>query len=105
MTRDAIHIVKRPLVTEKGTWEATHERSRGEAAGTPLNRYSFLVDMHATKPQIKAAVEDLYKVRVLKVRTQVRKGVNFRTKHGANRSPDWKKATVELHAEDKIDLF
>ena len=104
-TRDSIHIVKRPLVTEKGTWEAQHERVKGKAAGTPLNRYSFLVDMNATKSPSKESVEDLYKVRGLKVRTQVRKGVYFRNKYGQARTPDWKKATVELHAEDKIDLF
>ncbi|MEX2216635.1 MAG: 50S ribosomal protein L23 [Phycisphaeraceae bacterium] len=104
-TRDSIHIVKRPLVTEKGTWEAQHLRVRGKATGLPLNRYSFLVDINATRTQIKDAIQDLYKVRVLKVRTQVRKGVYFRNKFGQARTPDWKKATVQIHAEDSIDLF
>lgn len=102
---DSTYVLKRPLITEKGTWEATGVKARGSTAGQPLNRYSFLVDIRATKPQIKAAVEDLYKVRVVKVRTQVRKGVDFRTRWGANRTPDWKKATVELHVDDKIELF
>jgi large subunit ribosomal protein L23 len=105
MTLDSTYIVKRPLITEKGTWEATGTKSRGPNTGKALNRYSFLVDMHATKPQIKAAIEDLYKVRVNKVRTQVRKGVHFRTKWGETKTGDWKKATVELHMDDSIDLF
>jgi large subunit ribosomal protein L23 len=105
MQLDSTYIVKRPLITEKGTWEATGIKSRGRAKGKALNRYSFLVDKGATKPQIKAAVEDLYKVRVNKVRTQVRKGVHFRTRWGETKTPDWKKATVELHPDDTIDLF
>jgi large subunit ribosomal protein L23 len=90
----AAQIIKRPLITEKCTWE-------GEAR----HRYSFEVDPRARKPQIKAAVEDLYKVRVLKVSTQVRKGVQFRTRTGLSKTGDWKKATVELHPEDRIELF
>jgi large subunit ribosomal protein L23 len=102
---DSTYVLKRPLITEKGTHEANGIKSRGSTAGQPLNRYSFLVDIRATKPQIKAAVEDLYKVRVVQVRTQIRKGVDFRTRYGTNRTPDWKRATVELHVEDKIELF
>ena len=91
---EASDIIKRPLITEKATWESNAR-----------NRYSFLVDLHASKDQIGAAVGRLYNVRVTKVRTQVRKGKAFRTKHGASNTGDWKKAVVELHADDKIDLF
>ena len=87
-------IVKRPLITEKATWE-----------NTARNRYSFLVHMKAKKPQIRAAIEALYKVRVEKVRTQVRKGATHRTRHGVTNTGDWKKAIVQLHAEDRIDLI
>ena len=73
--------------------------------GGARNRYSFLVDLHATKEQIRHAVGRLYNVRVSKVRTQVRKGKSFRTKYGASNTGDWKKAVVELHPDDKIDLF
>ncbi len=103
--RDSTYIIKRPMITEKGTWEATGLRPRGRTRGQPLNRYAFLVDLHATKPQIKAAIEDLYKVRVENVRTQVRKGVHFRTRYGLGQKPDTKKALVELHPEDKIEIF
>ena len=87
-------IVKRPLVTEKSTYE-----------GTERGHYSFVVDIRATKVQIKAAIADLYKVRVANVRTQVRKGKAYRTKHGEEHAGDWKKAIVELHPDDKIDLI
>ncbi len=103
--RDSTYIIKRPMITEKGTWEATGLRSRGSTAGQPLNRYAFLVDLHATKPQIRAAIEDLYKVKVANVRTQVRKGVHFRTKFGLGKKPDTKKALVELQPGDKIEIF
>jgi len=90
----AAQIVKRPLLTEKSTWE-----------GTDKNRYAFEVDLRSSKDQIKAAVAELYKVRVTKVRTQVRKGKTFRTKYGESKAGDWKKAIVSLHPDDKIDLL
>ena len=91
---DTNNVVKRPLITEKSTWE-----------GTDRNRYAFVVDLRATKDQIKRAIQDTYKVRVLSVATQIRKGEEFRTRHGASNTGDWKKAIVALHPEDKIDLF
>ncbi len=87
-------IIKRPLITEKTTWES-------EAR----NRYSFEVAMEARKPQIKHAIESLYGVRVNNVATQVRKGKYFRTRFGTAKTSEWKKATVQLHEEDRIDLF
>jgi len=90
----ATNTIKRPLITEKSTWE-----------GSARNRYSFLVDIRATKTEIKAAIAEIYNVRVEKVSTQVRKGKTYRTRYGVTNSGDWKKAVVELHAEDKIDLF
>ncbi len=90
----ATQVLKRPLVTEKCTAEADEH-----------NRYSFEVDRRATKPEIKAAIEEVYSVRVVAVATQMRKGVYRRTKTGENRSSDWKKATVQIHEEDRIELF
>jgi len=90
----ATNIVKRPLITEKSTWE-----------GTDRNRYSFVVDIKADKDQIKAAIAELYNVRVARVRTQTRKGKAFRTRYGVSNTGNWKKAIVTLHPEDKIDLF
>ncbi len=91
---EATHVIKRPLITEKSTWESGAR-----------NRYAFEVDMYANKTQIKWAIAQLYKVRVEKVSTQVRKGKAFRTKFGFSNTGDWKKAVVQLHPEDKIDLF
>lgn len=91
---DPTYIIKRPLITEKSAWES---ESR--------NRYSFLVDRSATKPQIRAAVARLYDVRVEKVSTQVRKGKYFRSRFGPAKGPDWKRATIQLHPEDRIDLY
>jgi large subunit ribosomal protein L23 len=93
-TLTAQQVIKRPLITEKSAWE-----------GESRNRYSFLVDMRARKPHIREAIEQIYKVRVEKVSTQVRKGRTYRTRHGIANTGDWKKATVQLHKDDRIDLF
>jgi large subunit ribosomal protein L23 len=90
----ATQIIKRPLITEKGTWES-------QAKG----RYSFLVDLRSSKGEIGAAIAEIYGVRVEKVRTMVRKGKAYRHKRGWAKDGDWKKALVELHPDDKIDLL
>lgn len=94
MMLEPTQIIKRPLITEKATWESQTR-----------NRYSFLVHMKAKKPQIRAAIETLYKVRVAAVSTQVRKGRTYRTRYGVTNTGDWKKAVVQLHEDDRIDLF
>lgn len=90
----ATQLIKKPLISEKATSEA-------EA----FNRYSFLVDRLARKPEIKQAIEELYKVRVIRVNTQIRRGHLKRTRQGYVRTPDWKRAIVILHPDDKIQLF
>ncbi len=87
-------IIKKPLITEKSAWES-------EAR----NRYSFEVDMRARKPQIKAAIEQLYGVKVERVSTQIRKGKYFRTRFGPAKTANWKRATVQLAGDDRIELF
>ena len=99
------HVIKRPLITEKSTYEASGAIPRGQRAGQPLNRYAFQVDMKARKGDIARAIETIYNVRVEKVNTQVRKGQYFRTRFGPGKSSSWKKALVTLHADDRIDLF
>ncbi len=94
MTLHATQIIKRHLVTEKCAWE-----------GAARNRYSFLVDLRADKHQIRDAIREIYKVRVVKVSTLVRKGKSYRTRHGYTQSGSWKKAIVQLHPDDKLDLF
>lgn len=99
------HVIKRPLITEKSTFEASGTIPRGKRAGQPLNRYSFVVDLRARKGDIAKAIEVIYNVRVAKVNTQTRKGQYFRTKFGPGKTPSWKKALVTLHEDDRIDLF
>jgi large subunit ribosomal protein L23 len=87
-------VVLRPLVTEKGTHQSTR-----------YNAYTFQVNPLATKDQIKAAVEELFHVRVTGVRTQTRKGKATRFRFKEGRQPSWKKAIVTLNEEDKIEFF
>lgn len=87
-------VVLRPLVTEKGVHRAEK-----------LNQYAFEVNPLADKPLIKSSIEALFDVKVLRVRTQSRKGKprRYRFRYGMTKS--WKKAIVTLDAEDRIDFF
>lgn len=68
------------------------------------NRYSFIVNPKATKPEIRKAVETLFKVKVEKVRTANMPGKLHRVgRHEGYRS-DWKKAMVTVKAGQKIDV-
>jgi large subunit ribosomal protein L23 len=87
-------IVLRPLVTEKGTHQSTR-----------YNSYTFEVHRLAGKEQIKAAVQELFNVRVEQVRTQNRRGKKTRFRNDQGQKADWKKAIVTLHGEDKIEFF
>jgi large subunit ribosomal protein L23 len=89
-------VILRPLVTEKGTHQSTHENH---------NAYSFRVNLWATKEQIKNAVEEMFSVRVEKVRTQTRRGKKRRYRFRVGRLSHWKKAIVKLHPEDRIEFF
>jgi large subunit ribosomal protein L23 len=87
-------IVLRPLVTEKGTHQSTR-----------YNAYTFEVHPLADKLQIRDAVEQLFKVRVVEVRTMNCLGKNKRFKGQLGRLANWKKAIVKLNTEDKIDFI
>ncbi len=91
---DPYQVVIKPLITEKGTLQ-------NEA----LNQYSFQVHMRSNKAQIKEAVQQIYEVRVLKVRTMKRRGKMRRVRRTAGRTAGMKKAVVTLHPDDHIDLF
>ena len=81
-----------PLVTEKAT--GMSER----------NQFAFRVTLDATKPEIKAAVEGLFNVKVLAVNTLVVKGKTKRFRGREGRRSDWKKAMVRLAEGQSIDL-
>jgi large subunit ribosomal protein L23 len=72
-------VVIRPLVTEKGTHQSTR-----------YNAYTFQVNPVATKTQIKAAIEELFHVKVEGVRTQIREGKTRRFGQRIGKLPDWK---------------
>jgi large subunit ribosomal protein L23 len=86
-------VIKRPLISEKSTFLTTK------------NAYSFEVDKKADKAQIKAAIEKLYNVKVLDVRTSNVEGKTRRTRTGFKKTSEWKKAVVKLHPDNKLDLF
>ncbi|RJP40929.1 MAG: 50S ribosomal protein L23 [Phycisphaerales bacterium] len=102
---DIFEIIKRPLVTEKGTHQSTqsHEATRT----MPARGGSFAFEVHAaaTKPMIKEAVEKIYRVKVLSVRTSNYLGKPRRVRYKRGRTPDWKKAVVVLHHDHHLDLF
>jgi len=102
---DIYHIIKRPLVTEKGTHQAT--RSFGATGSRPARGGSYAFEVHpdASKPQIKQAIEKIYNVRVLTVHTQNRRGKLRRVRFKVGERSDWKKAVVVLRAEHHLDLF
>jgi large subunit ribosomal protein L23 len=81
-----------PLVTEKAT------------ALSEQNQVVFRVRLEATKPEIKAAVETLFGVKVLGVNTLVVKGKAKRFKGRPGQRSDWKKAMVRLAEGQSIDL-
>ena len=102
---DIYHVIKRPLVTEKGTHQSQqshaatkHKKARGGA-------YAFEVHSDASKTIIKLAVEKIYSVKVESVRTANRKGKERRVRYKTGKTSDWKKAVVVLNEKDHIDLF
>lgn len=88
------YVIKKPVVTEKGTF-----------AMNELNRYTFEVDLRASKDMIRNAIEELYKVKVEKVNTQTRKGKQRRYRYGLTKESDVKLASVRLKEGDSIELF
>jgi large subunit ribosomal protein L23 len=81
-----------PLVTEKAT------------ALSEKNQVVFKVALDATKPEIKAAVEGLFGVKVLAVNTLIVKGKTKRFRGREGQRSDWKKAMVRLAEGQSIDL-
>ncbi len=86
-------IIKRPVITEKSTSLLAE------------NKYTFIVDLEANKIEIRKAIEELFNVKVEKVRTMRVKGKNKRVRNRWGKAPDVKKAIVTLKEGDKIQLF
>lgn len=87
-------VIKRTVDTEK------FDRARDE-----LNQYCFEVDRRATKLEVKQAIEQLFKVGVTQVQTQIHRGKTKRMGAIEGRRPNWKRAIVTLRQGDAISLF
>ena len=85
-------VIRRPLITEKSTLVAEH------------NKIVFEVAIDADKKAIKEAVEALFKVDVTKVNTLLQKGKTKRFRGYMGRRNDVKKAVVRLAEGDSIDI-
>jgi large subunit ribosomal protein L23 len=91
---DLHRTIVAPVVTEKSS-----------AAYGARKEYAFRVDTAATKPQIKAAIEALFKVSVTDVRTLVVRAKRRTSGRHTGRRPAWKKAIVTLKDGDTIPIF
>lgn len=102
---DMYHVIRRPLVTEQGTYQS--RLSHGETHSRPGRggAYAFEVHPEANKIEIRNAIEKIYNVRVQDVRTSTRKGKKRRYRYTTGVTRQWKKAVVVLKPEFHIDLF
>jgi large subunit ribosomal protein L23 len=90
---NAREVLIRPVVSEK-SYELL-----------AANKYTFRVHPRAHKTQIRQAVEEVFGVRVRDVRTLSVKSKPKRRGWTSGRTREWKKAVVQLHPEDSIELF
>ena len=87
-------VVKRPIDTEK----LNRLRDRE-------NKYGFEVAVGASKTEVKQAVESLFKVKVVDVKTSIVRGKMRRIGRSEGMRPNWKKAIVTLKEGDAISIF
>jgi large subunit ribosomal protein L23 len=91
---NSFEIIKTVRLTEKGTRQ-----------GDNYNQYTVVADRRANKLQIRQAVQELFKVKVVRVNTlNVRGKLRRQRTKQAGKAPDWKKAIVTLKEGDKIVL-
>lgn len=94
MKGKAYQILKRPLITEKSTTEKEL-----------YNNLHFEVDRRANKIEIKQAVEQVFHVDVLRVRTLTIKGKSKRVGRHVTQTSDWKKAVVTIKPGQRVEFF
>lgn len=102
---DIYHIIVRPLVTEKVTFQSQQAHDETNSRSARGGSYSFEVHPRANKAQIKQAVEKIYNVKVMSVRTSNRRGKPRRVRYKRGTTKEWKKAVVVLDPDSHIDLF
>jgi large subunit ribosomal protein L23 len=88
------HLIVAPLITEKGTMTA----EKG-------NQVVFKVRPEASKDKIREAIEKMFKVTVMRVRTLNLLGKTRKRGRDVGRRPNWKKAYVTLKEGDRIEFF
>jgi large subunit ribosomal protein L23 len=91
---DVYQVLKRPLITEKGT------RQKEQS-----NQMIFEVDRRANKVMVRNAVESIFRVKVLSVKLMNVKGKERRVGRHAGTRSDWKKAIVRLGPGENIEFF
>ena len=96
---DLYHVIIRPLITEKTTHQS--KTTSGQHGAT----YSFEVHPDANKTQIKDAIEKVYRVKVVDLRTSNRPGKLRRFRFRVGRTRHTKKAVVTVDKDSHIDLF
>lgn len=94
MRKNPHQIIGRALTTEKSV-----------VLREEYNHYAFEVDPSANKLDIKQALEELFKVTVIGVRTQNIRGKMKRLGRFTGRRPSWKKAIVKLKKGETLPLF
>jgi len=87
-------VVVRPIVTEKGVRDQTEN-----------NTYPFQVHREATKEDVKKAIEEIFNVHVVRVRTINMRGKPRRVRHKYIHLPTWKKAIVKIRDGESISVF
>ena len=92
--KDLRQVIQRPVVTEKSTIEREQQ-----------NIVTFAVHPDANKHDIRRAVEELFSVKVLDVRTNRVRGKSKRVGKFVGDKPSWKKARVRLRSGDSIEFF
>ena len=90
--KDCYSVIKHLLITEKGTTLG------------PQNKYLFSVDRKANKPDIKRAVQEIYKVKVTSVNTMHVSGKKKRVRFKEGKTASWKKAVVTLAEGQSIEI-
>jgi len=91
---NAFEVIKTVRLTEKGTRQSEK-----------YNQYTVVADRRASKGEIRQAVQELFKVKVIKINTlNVHGKLRRQRTTQAGRAPDWKKAIVTLKDGDKIVL-
>jgi large subunit ribosomal protein L23 len=98
-------IIQRPLLTETSTRLKETGGSPSADESSLASKVLFEVHDDANKIQIRQAIEELFKVKVADVCTQIVRGKVKRMGRFVGQRSNWKKAIVTLQAGNKIEFF